>query len=112
MSNKPNTTNPNERTITLKTPWTQGEQTITELVIRKPMARDLSGVKLLDFVMGDADAYALVLPRLITNVAIHPDTITEQLDFIDLLDIQVQVADFLPTSKAPTVSKSSLATSP
>lgn len=112
MSNKPNTNPTNTRTVTLNTPWTQGEQTITELVIRKPMGADLHGVKLPDLIMGDAAAYEPVLPRIVTNVSLHPDTVIEQLDFIDLLAIQVEIAGFFPDARASTASKTSTPTSP
>ena len=104
--------NTNHRTITLNTPWVQGEQTITELVIRKPMGADLHGVKLPDFIMGDAAAYEVVLPRIVDNVALHPDTVSGQMDFVDLLAIQVEVAGFLPDAQASNASKTSTPTSP
>ena len=95
-NNTPNTTKTtNTRTIKLNHPLSQGEQTIDSIDIRMPVAGDLRGVKLADFIMGDVDAYVTVLPRIITNVALHPDSVRD-LSFTDLLAIQVQVADFLP----------------
>lgn len=113
MTTTTNTTKKTDhRTVTLNTPWVQGEQTITELVIRKPMGADLHGVRLPDFIMGDAAAYEKVLPAIVVNVALHPDTVSEQLDFIDLLAIQVEVAGFLPDAQASSASKTSTPTSP
>lgn len=106
------TNTPNQRTVKLNTAWQQGEQTITELIIRKPMGADLRGVKLPDFIMGDAAAYEAVLPRIVTNVALHPDTVTECMDFVDLLAIQVEVAGFLPDAQGSSASKTSTPTSP
>ncbi len=40
--------NPNEETVELDTPIVRGEQSITSLTLRKPMAGELRGVKLND----------------------------------------------------------------
>ena len=113
MTTTTNTTKKTDhRTVTLNTPWVQGEQTITELVIRRPMGYDLYGVKLPDFIMGDAAAYETVLPRFVVNVVLHPETVREQMDFVDLLAIQVEVAGFLPDAQASSASKTSTPTSP
>jgi hypothetical protein len=89
------TTTKTMTTVTLNTPLMQGAQSITELVLNKPMAGHLRGVKLLDFLQADVDALSMVLPRIVANVSLTPDSV-EQLDLVDLVNIQMGLADFFP----------------
>lgn len=79
--------------IELSNPILIGKTEITKITIRKPLAGDLRGVKLLNFVDADIDSLAKVLPRISTP------TLTEQdiynMDLSDLTNIVVEMSGFL-----------------
>lgn len=83
----------NPNTVTLDTPLKRGEQTITEVTLRKPSSGELRGTSLSALVNLDVDSMAKVLPRITTP------TLTEQdvykLDAADLVQIGGKFAGFL-----------------
>lgn len=80
-------------TITLDTPITRGEKTITEIVVRKPDSGSLRGASLNDLLHMDVNALIVVLPRvtspILTTVEIN------RMDPADLLQLGGAVAGFL-----------------
>lgn len=84
---------PNEETVALDSPVLRGEQTITSVSLRKPMAGELRGVSLSDLLNLDVNAIIKVLPRVTSP------SLTEQeaarLDPADLVQLGSKVAGFL-----------------
>lgn len=87
------TATPSPGEITLDTPLTRGEQTITAITIRKPAAGELRGVKLVDLLQMDVAALTLVLPRVTTPTLTAQDV--ARLDPADLVQLGTAVSDFL-----------------
>lgn len=85
--------NPNQETVPLDTPIQRGEQTITEVLVRKPMAGELRGVALQDLLHMDVLALRKVLPR-ITAPSLTDHEIG-RMDPADLLQLGVAVTNFL-----------------
>lgn len=54
------------RTITLETPIRRGDQVITSVSLRKPMAGELRGVALAELMRADVGSVITVLPRITT----------------------------------------------
>lgn len=81
------------KTITLDTPIQRGEQTITVLELRKPMAGELRGCSLIELMQMDVLALRKVLPR-ITAPALTDHEIG-LLDPADLVQLGSEVAGFL-----------------
>lgn len=79
--------------VTLDTPIQRGEQTITEIELRKPLAGELRGVSLLELMQMDVLALRKVLPRISTP------TLTDHeigvLDPADLFQLGSEVTGFL-----------------
>lgn len=84
--------------ITLDTPIQRGEQTITDVSLRKPSAGELRGLSLTDLLQMDVAALQKVLPRITTP------TLTEQdvgrMDPADLVQLGGTVAGFLVPKSA------------
>lgn len=80
-------------TITLDTPIGRGQQTLTEIVVRKPDSGSLRGASLNDLLHMDVNALIVVLPRL-TSPALTAVEIT-RMDPADLLQLGGAVASFL-----------------
>ncbi|WP_313473941.1 phage tail assembly protein [Stutzerimonas kunmingensis] len=85
--------NPNEETVALDGPIVRGNQTISSLAIRKPMAGELRGVSLVDLMQMDVLALRKVLPR-ITMPALT-DVEIGRMDPADLVQCGVAVSSFL-----------------
>jgi len=85
--------NPNQETVPLDTPIQRGEQTINEVLVRKPMAGELRGVALQDLLHMDVLALRKVLPR-ITAPSLTDHEIG-RMDPADLLQLGVAVTNFL-----------------
>lgn len=79
--------------VTLDTPLTRGEQTITEISLRKPSAGELRGVSLTDVLQMDVNALSTILPRLTTPTLTRQDV--GNLDPADLVQLGTEVAGFL-----------------
>lgn len=79
--------------IVLEQPIKRGENSITEITLRKPAAGELRGLKLADLINGDVNATIRLVPR------ISQPTLTEQevaaLDVADLLGCADAIAGFL-----------------
>jgi hypothetical protein len=87
------------KTIKLHAPLKSGEKEITEIELRKPMAGELRGVKLLDVMMMDVSATATLLPRISTPAL--TDHMINQLDPADLLSLASEVQGFFVVSDSP-----------
>ena len=84
--------------IELSTPIINGTNEIIKFSIRKPLAGDLRGIKLLNFIDADVDSLAKVLPRITTP------TLTEQdvykMEISDLANVMVEMSNFLKPKSA------------
>jgi hypothetical protein len=85
--------NPNEEVVELDTPIVRGEQSVTSLVLRKPMSGELRGVKLSDLINMDVQSLRVVLPRITTPTL--SDIEIGRMDPADLLACGVAVVSFL-----------------
>ncbi|MDP0349660.1 phage tail assembly protein [Glaesserella parasuis] len=74
-------TDPNVTTVKLKVGIVRGEQTITEIQVRKPNIQALKGLKLLDLMQSDVNSIITLLPR-ITQPMLHKSDI-DRLDVAD-----------------------------
>jgi len=79
--------------IVLEQPIKRGENSITEITLRKPAAGELRGLKLTDLLNGDVSATIRLVPR------ISQPSLTEQevaaMDPADLYDCADEIAGFL-----------------
>lgn len=82
-----------QKEITLSTPIISGKTEIKTITIRKPLAGDLRGVKLLNFVDADIDSLAKVLPRISTPTLSEQDVYN--MDLADLTNVVVEMSIFL-----------------
>lgn len=89
---------PNTATVQLETPIVRGEQTITSVTLRKPVAGELRGLKLFDLVQMDVTALITVLPRISTPALTSNDVAF--LDTADLMELGAEVAGFFMTKAA------------
>jgi hypothetical protein len=87
-----------QNVITLETPLQRGEQTITDITLRKPSAGELRGLSLVSLLQMEVTALTTVLPR-ITNPALTSDEIN-RLDLPDLMQFGSEVASFLVPKSA------------
>ncbi|CAE6856214.1 phage tail assembly protein [Paraburkholderia domus] len=88
----------NPHTVTLDTPIVRGEQTITEVTLRKPNSGELRGTSLNALVNLDIDALVKVLPRIAIPQLTEFDV--RELDPSDLVQLGVTFADFLLPNRA------------
>ena len=82
-----------EKTITLDTPITRGETTISEVTLRKPLAGALRGTRLNAVMEMDVAALMTIIPRISTPALTAPEL--ETMDPADLTAIGVEVVSFL-----------------
>lgn len=94
-----------QKEIELSTPIINGKTEITKITIRKPLAGDLRGIKLVDFMDADVDSLAKVLPRISMPILSSQDVYN--MDIIDLSNVVGKIADFL-TQKSDNANKGSL----
>ncbi len=87
------TTQKTERVIFLDEPIKRGEQSISQITVRKPMAGELRGVSLVDLANVNVASLQIVLPRITTPTLTAHEV--GRLDPADLLDIGAEVAAFL-----------------
>lgn len=83
----------NNPTIVLDTPIIRGEQTITEVSLRKPASGELRGVALTDVLQMDVAALTTLLPRITTPMLTQQDV--RKLDLADLFALGQEVSGFL-----------------
>jgi len=100
--------NPTNETITLDTPIVRGEQQVTSITLRKPMAGELRGVNLMAIMQMDVAAAITLLPR-ITAPALTTQEV-ERMDPADLLQLTSTVTGFLLPKSATTASPSASST--
>jgi hypothetical protein len=91
-------TTPNPNTVTLDTPLTRGNQTITEVTLRKPSAGELRGTSLQALCNLDVDALSKVLPRITTPMLTDADV--ARMDPADLVQMGALFAGFLAPKAA------------
>ncbi|WP_418648653.1 phage tail assembly protein [Thauera butanivorans] len=80
-------------TIQLDTPLQRGNQTLTEITLRKPNAGELIGISLAAMLQIDVETQATLLPRISTPTLTRPDVL--RMDPADLLQLGLVVAAFL-----------------
>lgn len=79
--------------VTLDNPIARGDQTITEIIVRKPDSGSLRGTSLHDLLHMDVNALIIVLPR-ITSPALTAIEV-RRMEPEDLLQLGQVVTDFL-----------------
>lgn len=84
--------------ITLEVPIQRGEQTITDITLRKPSAGELRGLSLANLIQVEVTTLTTVLPR-ITTPALTSEEIN-RLDLADLMQLGSEVAGFLVPKSA------------
>lgn len=89
--------NPNEEVVPLEQPIQFGGNTITEITIRKPNVKALSGVSLQAIYQHDVNALIKVLPR-VTTPALTPQQVLE-LDPVDFAQLGGHLVTFLYPKK-------------
>lgn len=99
---------PITETITLDSPIQRGDQAITAITLRKPMAGELRGVNLMAVMQMDVAAAITLLPR-ITAPSLTTQEV-ERLDPADLLQLTSTVTGFLLPKSASTASPSASST--
>lgn len=95
---------PITETITLDSPIQRGDQAITAITLRKPMAGELRGVNLMAIMQMDVSAAITLLPR-ITAPSLTTQEV-ECMDPADLLQLTSTVTGFLLPKSANTASPS------
>lgn len=83
----------NEKTVVLDTPIQRGNNSITEVVLRKPQSGALRGTRLQAIMDMDVSAMMTVIPRISTPT-LTPQEMAE-LDPADLTAMSVEVVTFL-----------------
>lgn len=94
--------NTNERTVELDGAIVRGSQTITSIILRKPMAGELRGVSLVELMQMEVLALRKVLTRITTPTL--TDIEIGRMDPADLLQCGVAVAGFLLQKSAREAS--------
>lgn len=99
---------PITETITLDSPLQRGDQTITAITLRKPMAGELRGVNLMAIMQMDVAAAITLLPR-ITAPSLTTQEV-ERMDPADLLQLTSTVTGFLLPKSQATASPNASST--
>ncbi|POV91520.1 phage tail assembly protein [Aeromonas sp. ASNIH8] len=86
-----------QKTVTLDNPIQRGEQTISEIVVRKPMAGQLRGLNMTDILQMDVNALSKLLPRITSPALTEVDI--GAMDPADLMQLGQEVAAFLLPKK-------------
>lgn len=81
------------KTITLDTPITRGDQTITTVTLIKPKTRGFTGVALNDVLHMSVDALTHILPRMTDPILTKADI--ARMDITDTLQLGAAVVSFL-----------------
>lgn len=85
--------NPNQETIQLEQPIQFGSTTITEITIRKPTVKALSGVSLQAIYQHDVNALVKILPRVTTPTLTAQNVL--DLDPVDFAQLGGHLVTFL-----------------
>ncbi|MDG6312821.1 phage tail assembly protein [Glaesserella parasuis] len=96
-------TDPNVTTVKLKAGIVRGEQTITEIQVRKPNIQALKGLKLLDLMQSDVNSIITLLPR-ITQPMLNKSDI-DRLDVADFTKLTGAVFDVMNLNEDDTDSE-------
>ena len=91
--------NPDHKNVTLHNPIMRGATQITEVGLRKPLAGDLRGIKLLDVIQIDMAAVGEIIPRISTTGMTKAEFF--KLDLSDAMNISEAVNGFM-SPNAPT----------
>ncbi len=83
---------PNIKSIKFDVGFKRGEQTITEVVIRKPKTRALRGLTLVNVLQLDVDTMAKLAPRITTPTMSENDVY--DLDPVDVTKLCKEVISF------------------
>ena len=83
--------------ITLDEPIRRGEQTLTEVRLRKPKAGELRGTQLVNLLHMDIAALEIVLPRITVPTLTKHEV--GQLDPADITQFGSELASFLLTKE-------------
>ncbi len=86
-----------QKTVTLDNPIQRGEQTISDIVVRKPMAGQLRGLNMTDILQVDVNALSKLLPRITSPALTEVDI--GAMDPADLMQLGQEVAAFLLPKK-------------
>lgn len=86
-----------QKTVTLDNPIQRGEQTISEIVVRKPMAGQLRGLNMTDILQMDVNALSKLLPRITSPALTEVDI--SAMDPADLMQLGQEVGAFLLPKK-------------
>ncbi len=83
----------NKTVVELEQPIIQGETKITQLTLRKPSAGELRGIKLMQLMELDPDAFFQLIPRICTPVV----TIGQlhSMDSTDFLEVMAKITNML-----------------
>ena len=87
------------KNVDLKHPLGTGEKRIDTITLRRPMAGDLRGVKLVDLMQMDAEAVCQLVARISTPLV----TASRfwELDASDLLSVSMEVVGFFASEPTP-----------
>ncbi|MDX7612190.1 phage tail assembly protein [Aeromonas caviae] len=86
-----------QKTVTLDNPIQRGDQTISEIVVRKPMAGQLRGLNMTDILQMDVNALSKLLPRITSPALTEVDI--SAMDPADLMQLGQEVGAFLLPKK-------------
>jgi len=86
------TDKPTTVTVALETPIVRGQQTVSEVSLRRPLSGDLRGLALADIARLEVTALGKLLPRISTPTLTEADV--ARLDPADLLALGGEIAGF------------------
>lgn len=87
---------PQQATVKLGTPIVRGEQTITEITLRKPKSGELRGLSLSELMKADVGTLQTLLPRIT-----QPTLTTQDVDGMDVVDLVIVAGEVLGFFMAP-----------
>jgi hypothetical protein len=90
-------TDPNIKSIKFDVGFKRGEQTIIDIVIRKPKTRALRGLTLVNVLQLDVDTMAKLAPRITTPTMSENDVY--DLDPVDVTKLCKEVIGFFVTTE-------------
>lgn len=92
-----------ETVVVLDAPITRGNNSITEVVVRKPQAGALRGIRLQALLEMDVESIMAVLPRVTTPAISKAEII--QMDPADLIQLGMELVTFLLPKSALSDSR-------
>ncbi|WP_425891684.1 phage tail assembly protein [Aeromonas veronii] len=85
------------KTVTLDQAIQRGDNTITEIQLRKPKAGEMRGLNMTDVVQMDVNALTKLLPRITTPILTEAEI--GNMDPADLMQLGSEVSTFLVPKK-------------